>query len=219
MSIKERRLREKKERENVILDAARQEFSKKGFRNSTITDIAARAELSPGALYLYFKSKEDIYTNLSIITLRELTLKIYNLLECNMSPQNKLNALCLVFIEEYNNNMDMMINLCRLQSEESLEYISDATLLEFKKLISFAQDGVTQIIEEGVESNFLVNASPEPLANLIWGYFTGVVLWNNSKSFLKKPQNAVSSYLKIAFDMIIENYRIKDDVTPVLDFA
>ena len=100
-----------------------------------------------------------------------------------MSPQNKLNALCLVFIEEYNNNMDMMINLCRLQSEESLEYISDATLLEFKKLISFAQDGVTQIIEEGVESNFLVNASPEPLANLIWGYFTGVVLWNNSKSF------------------------------------
>lgn len=43
-----------------IMEAARACFMRKGFAQSTIQDICKGAGLSPGAIYRYFKSKNDI---------------------------------------------------------------------------------------------------------------------------------------------------------------
>ena len=48
------------ERRNQILDAAVATFSQKGFHQTTIEDIRLEGGLSRGAVYHYFKSKEDI---------------------------------------------------------------------------------------------------------------------------------------------------------------
>ncbi len=48
------------DRRNQILDAAVSTFSAKGFHQSTIEDIRLEAGLSRGAVYHYFKTKEDI---------------------------------------------------------------------------------------------------------------------------------------------------------------
>jgi AcrR family transcriptional regulator len=44
-----------------ILDAARQVFAKRGFNQATVDDIAEAAGVAKGTLYLYFRSKDDIY--------------------------------------------------------------------------------------------------------------------------------------------------------------
>ncbi len=43
-----------------ILDAAAAEFSEKGYRKTTMDDIAKRIGVSKGALYQYFRSKEQL---------------------------------------------------------------------------------------------------------------------------------------------------------------
>ncbi len=48
-------------RKSEILSAARTVFSRKGFHDATIDDIAASAGLAKGTVYLYFKSKQEIY--------------------------------------------------------------------------------------------------------------------------------------------------------------
>src|SRR5580765_2408580 len=48
-------------RTSELLDAARTVFSRKGFHNATIDDIAHEAGVAKGTVYLYFKSKQDIY--------------------------------------------------------------------------------------------------------------------------------------------------------------
>jgi TetR/AcrR family fatty acid metabolism transcriptional regulator len=48
-------------RSNEILDAARKVFAKKGFADATMDEIAAACGLAKGTLYLYFKSKRDVY--------------------------------------------------------------------------------------------------------------------------------------------------------------
>ena len=48
------------DRRQQILDAAVTSFSRKGFHQATIEDIRLEAALSRGAVYHYFKSKEDI---------------------------------------------------------------------------------------------------------------------------------------------------------------
>ena len=48
------------ERRNQVLDAAVATFSRNGLHQTTIEDIRLEAGLSRGAVYHYFKSKEDI---------------------------------------------------------------------------------------------------------------------------------------------------------------
>lgn len=47
-------------RRRKILSAALRCFGRKGFHQTTMRDICRQARLSSGALYLYFKSKEDL---------------------------------------------------------------------------------------------------------------------------------------------------------------
>ena len=52
-------------RREDILDAARQVFAERGFRGTTIADIAEAAGIALGTIYLYFKSKDDVFAALS----------------------------------------------------------------------------------------------------------------------------------------------------------
>src|SRR5947209_3974240 len=66
MGVKERKEREKQQRANDILEAARQIFESKGFLNITLQDVARSAEISVGLIYRYFQSKEDIFASLAL---------------------------------------------------------------------------------------------------------------------------------------------------------
>lgn len=48
------------DRRQEILDAAQQEFQKKGFHQTSITDICRAARISVGALYTHFENKRAI---------------------------------------------------------------------------------------------------------------------------------------------------------------
>ncbi len=61
MGVKERQEREKEAVARAILDAARDLFVVEGYRNVSIRKIAERIEYSPGSIYSYFPSKDDIF--------------------------------------------------------------------------------------------------------------------------------------------------------------
>ena len=49
------------DRRQQILDAALDEFAEQGFEAATTKDIAARADVTHGLIYFYFKNKEDLF--------------------------------------------------------------------------------------------------------------------------------------------------------------
>jgi AcrR family transcriptional regulator len=51
-------------RREHILDAAERCFIHKGFHNATMDHICGEAGVSPGALYIYFRSKEELISGL-----------------------------------------------------------------------------------------------------------------------------------------------------------
>lgn len=53
--------RRKEARPTEIIAAALEVFSEKGFAAARLDDIAARAGVSKGALYLYFETKQDLF--------------------------------------------------------------------------------------------------------------------------------------------------------------
>ncbi len=52
-------------RREHILDAAERCFARSGFHRTTMQDICKEAQVSPGALYLYFASKEELIAGIS----------------------------------------------------------------------------------------------------------------------------------------------------------
>src|SRR5215510_15086011 len=48
-------------RRSELLIAARAVFGKKGFHEASIDEIAEMAEVAKGTVYLYYKSKKDLY--------------------------------------------------------------------------------------------------------------------------------------------------------------
>lgn len=56
-----RREREWRRHRAEILDAALELFSRSGYHNVTVAEIAEHAEFSVGTLYKFFKNKEDLY--------------------------------------------------------------------------------------------------------------------------------------------------------------
>jgi AcrR family transcriptional regulator len=48
-------------RRREIVDAARSIFAREGFANGVMDDIAKEAKIAKGTLYLYFRSKKEVY--------------------------------------------------------------------------------------------------------------------------------------------------------------
>ncbi|MDD5362761.1 MAG: TetR/AcrR family transcriptional regulator [Ignavibacteria bacterium] len=64
MGISERKERERQEMINLILDEAMKLFIEEGYENVTMRKIADRIEYSPTTIYLYFKDKTEIFSEL-----------------------------------------------------------------------------------------------------------------------------------------------------------
>lgn len=64
MGVAERKQREKEQKRNAILDCAEKLFISKGFKDTSVDDIANCAEYSKGTMYLYFKSKDEMFMNI-----------------------------------------------------------------------------------------------------------------------------------------------------------
>jgi AcrR family transcriptional regulator len=64
--FEEKRKKEKENRKNTILRAARRLFFDRGFKSVTVDNIAAKSEVSKGSIYLCFESKEEIYAQILI---------------------------------------------------------------------------------------------------------------------------------------------------------
>lgn len=61
------------ERREQILEAARRCFSRDGFHQTSMTDIFAEAGLSSGAVYGYFKSKDELITAIAGLVIGQLS--------------------------------------------------------------------------------------------------------------------------------------------------
>jgi AcrR family transcriptional regulator len=67
------RARRKAERPGEILEAAFEEFVQKGYAATRLEDVAARAGVTKGTIYVYFANKEALFVSL----VRELTQPIH----------------------------------------------------------------------------------------------------------------------------------------------
>ena len=201
MGIQERKERERERRRQQIIVAAKRVFSAKGFGKATMEDIAKEAELSPGTIYLYFKNKDELYASLSLRILQYLNIRLEHVIEeSENKPEKKLDLLREALFDVYDFDPLVVINMFHLQSSETLKNLSPELLSEIVTLTQKSLGTITHIFQEGVDNGAFMDRHPVAMADILWGLFSGVILWEESKRILEN-KDFVKDTLETAFDI------------------
>ncbi|NCO60153.1 MAG: TetR/AcrR family transcriptional regulator [Deltaproteobacteria bacterium CG_4_8_14_3_um_filter_51_11] len=206
MGITERKKREResqqKRRQTQILEAAKRVFHQKGYSAATIDDIAASAELSPAALYIYFKNKDDIYVSLNLQLLNYLYKKLSVLAkDKDLNADQKVEALKNLFYDVFCFDHLILVNLFHLQASDGLQNLPAERARMLNEIAASCIRTLSSILEQGMNQGLFDRYHPTALADIIWSTFTGTVLWEESKRMVNPDKNFFKDTLGLAIDL------------------
>ncbi|MFZ1885242.1 MAG: TetR/AcrR family transcriptional regulator [Rhodoplanes sp.] len=87
-------------RREAILAAALHEFTERGFASTRIDDVARRAGVGKGTIYLHFKDKEALFQQLVITMLGPIVAQVQGLPDDEVPVRAVLERLSALFVEE-----------------------------------------------------------------------------------------------------------------------
>jgi len=205
MGAKERREREREQRKSHILDAARALLLEKGLNATSINQIAKRSELSVGAIYFYFKDKEELFAALQVEGLELLHQAIRQAVNKKATPEKTIRSIALAYLrfsEEHKNYFDI-INYF-LTSPTTIFPPNLKTEIDEHGDASIAT--LTQAIREGIDCGQFKDVDPRRQAIILWSAFNGMIqLKKLQKTILAKTEYH-SLYMEIV-DRFLDGLR------------
>lgn len=146
----------KLDKRDVILDAAKELFTAKGFDGTSVFEIAKKANLSKASLYYYYTSKDEILYELIKRTLKNTMVYIKE--DCNteylMSAENtdRLTNRVLEFIEKEKDVFKIaLIEDLKNNSNESMIFgLLDSIFKEY--------DNAFELVNEDKAKLFILSA-------------------------------------------------------------
>ena len=185
-------------REN-ILNAARELFETKGVQETTMDDIAVLADYSKSTIYVYFKSKEDIYNSIVVdyldVLLGELTLCI----ETKESFEDSYYQLCdclVSFCEQYPKYFaSLIIEDKATNSRKRGEIVLPETVRELYATIEalLVKGQKTKVLKDDLELG--------PTVLYVWSSLSGIIQISErkKKEIAKNMGMTIEEYRRFAF--------------------
>lgn len=207
MGTKERKEREREARRNDILEAAKTVFFEKGFHATTMDQIAEAAELSKGALYLYFPSKEELYVSILLEGLELLRQRFEEAVKGIKGWENKLRQIGLAYYNFYREHKNHFHILFFLQHSEISPNVSDALYQAcFEKGMS-CLIFLFQTIQEGIESGEIATQNATELSAILWGSLNGIILLCEEEEHKKFIPSPLDSLIQTSMNMMVNGLK------------
>jgi TetR/AcrR family fatty acid metabolism transcriptional regulator len=125
-------------KKQLIIQSAIEVFSKNNFQNSTISQIAQKADVAEGTIYQYFKNKEDLFFSIPIEKTKEFSRDLELHLQGIDGALSKMRKFIWYYLFFFKTNPDyartLMLelrvskNFAKTQSYESLKPFTDRLL-------------------------------------------------------------------------------------------
>ncbi|MCF8261043.1 MAG: TetR/AcrR family transcriptional regulator [Melioribacteraceae bacterium] len=112
-----RRDRERLFKRNEILNASLRIFAEKGFKQTTLDEIAEVSEYGKGTIYNYFSNKEEIYTAIMEEVSFIFSSRIKEIYSENLSVFDFLTNLTKMFFEFYETNQPVFLLMVRIRTD------------------------------------------------------------------------------------------------------
>lgn len=181
-----------------ILLAARDVFGKKGFYEAKMEDIAREAGMGKGTLYLYFRSKEELYQCLLVEGMRYLIDRLKEIISSEGTFEDKMRRIIRFLNEFLQENKEFVL---RMVYEAPLVGIFNEKMKEiFTKEQKEINEVFTDFIEDYIKQGVIYDGNPKVMAQAIVGIvmrpaFTGFLQSGN----LADLEEEIMGIIKRAF--------------------
>ncbi|MFL7792440.1 MAG: TetR/AcrR family transcriptional regulator [Anaerolineae bacterium] len=177
MTTRARRKREKEERRQSILQAAREVFFENGFHQATVEAVAERAEVSKGTVYLYFESKETILAHLLLEGLRELDRRLEEAyaVEEELPADDRLRRLGWAYFKFFRQEPRYFHFLMAMDRGRFREVVDPVV---YRKALEASMEGlgwVVRAVEQGIEGKIFDTCDVRQAAATLWATLNGVL--------------------------------------------
>jgi AcrR family transcriptional regulator len=173
-----RREREKAQRRDDILRAAKNVFFTRGFHAATVDDVAVAAEVSKGTVYLYFDTKETILAHLLLDGLDALIadLETAYAIDQPLDAGTRLRRIAAAYLEFFQTSPDyyrLIMAFDRGQFQAAIDPgVYQDVLTRSLRGLEWVERAVRQAQAEG-----LIGAvDPREAAGVLWAGLNGVLV-------------------------------------------
>jgi AcrR family transcriptional regulator len=215
----ERRDEEKRMRREAILQAAKLVYSKKGFLAATIEDIAAAARVSVGAIYMHYRSKEELYVSLLEETVDAFSRELSRILNSRQRPDRKVRA-AWDFYYRFRQRSPESYRVFFLFHHESFPKAIPAGTLE--RLVSGTGRNFAigaQIVKQAMDAGFYRTGNPREVLDMMWSTFMGIVHLSETRTNLKLSISSMRELHRHAFQWLENGLRVPNSPRPQAERA
>jgi AcrR family transcriptional regulator len=151
-----------------IVEAARGVFARRNYSDATVDEIAKEAGVAKGTLYLYFKSKKDIYRAVLDHDMRALMRDTLDRMAAASTLKDKIHAFALTRIQNAEENKDFF----RILDSESgaLNY----TRSQYRAWLREPVQHLAEAIEKASAAGEILQMNAEKVAWLIADMTRGI---------------------------------------------
>lgn len=178
MTTAQRRAREKALRKKAILAAAKEVFFEQGISQATVDDVAARAEVSKGTIYLYFPSKESLLAHLLLEGLTFLLRDLRRVRQAHghLPAEGQLRELAkayLSFSRKRPHYFRLIMAFDRGRFQEQIPpHLSRHILARSNRCLEVVSD----VIQQGIQEGSFAPSDPWLSAGILWAGLNGVLV-------------------------------------------
>jgi TetR/AcrR family fatty acid metabolism transcriptional regulator len=155
----------REDRRDRILDAATRVFAKRGFFAAQVADVAKRAGVAAGTVYLYFKSKDDLLMSLFERTMTAAVAEAREATRAPADPLTRLRQIARLHLARLggDRNLAIVFQIELRQSAKFMARLSTSSLRDYLGLLR-------ELVSEG-QAKALVRPEINPTlaAKVIFG--------------------------------------------------
>ncbi len=198
--------RRKDARPAELLAAALDLFVERGYAATRLDDVAARAGVSKGTLYLYFSGKEELFK----AVIREGLVPIYQqgermVDEHQGSAEDLLRKLIGTWWEMVGNTK--LAGLPKLMIAESGNF-PDVARYYFDEVVARGRKLVARAIARGTDSGEFRELDPDMVVRLTLAPMLLMSIWRHSFAFCDTAPIDPEQYLAVHLDVLLNGLRV-----------
>jgi AcrR family transcriptional regulator len=185
------------ERRIQIINAAEDVFTKKGFAEARMDDIAEETGLSKGTLYNHFKSKDDL---IIAILDRIFQREFKSFEQADFSSQSATETVTL-FADSIARDIKLMLRLMPVAYEFlALAFRNTVVQKALKVYVNRYMDILVPMIKRGIDSGEFKQVNAKEVAIAMGAILEGTILiWVYDKS-LVNPEIHIRSGIKLLLE-------------------
>lgn len=196
----------KERHKQEIIQAALYLFGRKGYKDTTIEEIAEQAQFSKGAIYSYFESKKELFNEILKMLFDKVQTFAEEAKNLNGNAKEKLKTYALnvvnYFISENRHSFNVMVQTVMQMNAEDREGAKNYVMRRLKQINQILIAIVATDIKNGnlknLHPNVIVTTFNGILRDLIYGCLLG--------DFVNlTPEEVVDMTLEIIFNGISKN--------------